>query len=149
MKGEPVKYHYHTQLEWLSEKKGMLRCEGKPDIMVACPPEWGGHPGIWSPEDLFLASVEVCTLTTFLLFVNKDGINLKSYRSEARGTVELVGGVLRFTSITVQVKIGIVSEDDRSRVEKALKKAKRACLITNSINTDVHIESEIVIDCFS
>jgi len=149
MKGEPVKYNYNTRLEWTSEKKGVLRCEDKPDIMVACPPEWGGHPGIWSPEDLFLASVEICTLTTFLWFVNKEGLNLKSYRSEARGTVELVGGVLQFTSITVKVKIGISSEDDRSRVEKALKKAERACLITNSIHTDVNIKSETSIDCSS
>jgi len=34
----------------MSENKGVLRCEGKLDIMVACPPEFGGHPGIWSPE---------------------------------------------------------------------------------------------------
>jgi len=143
MRGEPVKYKYDTRLEWTSEKKGVLRCEGKPDIMVACPPEFGGHPGIWSPEDLFLASVEVCTLTTFLWFANKEHVNLKSFSSEASGTVELVDGVFQFSSITIKVRIGVSSEDDRARVEKMLKKVERACLITNSIQTDVHIESEI------
>jgi len=144
MKGEPVKYTYETRLRWTDGKKGVLSCEGKPDIMVACPPEFGGHPGIWSPEDIFLASVEVCTLTTFLWFADKEHINLKSYSSKAAGTVEMVGGVFKFSSITVKLRIGVSSKDDRTRVEKMLKKVERACLITNSIQTDVHIESEIV-----
>lgn len=142
MKGQSVKYTYHTQLEWTSEKKGVLKCEGKPDIIVACPPEFGGHPDIWSPEDLFLASVEVCTLTTFLWFADKEHITLKLYNSEARGTVELVNGVFQFSSIIVKLKIGISSEDDRSLVEKIVKKVSRACLISNSIHTSVRVESE-------
>lgn len=146
MKGEPVKYTYNTRLEWTGEKKGILKCKGKPDIVVACPPEFGGHPGIWSPEDLFLASVEVCTMTTLLWFTNKEDLTLKSYKSEAIGNVELVGGVFQFSSITIKVKINVLSEEDGLRVEKILKKVKRACLITNSIETDVHIEPEIVVD---
>ena len=146
MKGEPVKYTYNTQLEWTGEKKGILKYKGKPDIVVACPPEFGGHPGIWSPEDLFLASVEVCTMTTLLWFTNKEDLTLKSYKSEAIGNVELVGGVFQFSSITIKVEINVLSEEDGLRVEKILKKVKRACLITNSIETDVHIEPEIVVD---
>ncbi|MCK4364801.1 MAG: OsmC family protein [Thermoplasmatales archaeon] len=145
MKGEPVKYHYYTQLEWTSEKKGVLRCEGKPDIMVACPPEFGGHPGIWSSEDLFLASVEICTMTTFLWFADKEHLTIKSYTSKANATAELDGGVFRFSSIKIRVNIGVSSENDRKTVEKILKKVERACLITNSIQTDVRIEPEIFV----
>ena len=142
MKGEPVKHNYQTSLRWTDEKKGILSCDGKPDIDVACPPEFGGHPGIWSPEDIFLASVEICTMTTFLWYVNKENLSIKSYDSEANGTVEMSGGVFQFSSITIKVRIGISSEDDRSRVEKMMKKVERACLITNSIRTDVNIESD-------
>ncbi len=143
MKGEPVKYEYNTNLEWKSEKKGILRCEGKPDIKVACPPEFGGHPGIWSPEDLFVGSVEVCMLTTFLWFVNKENVAIKFYKSKTSGIVELVGGVFRFRSITVTMKIGISHEYDRRIIENILKKVKRACLISNSVQADVNIESDI------
>jgi len=45
MKGKPVRYSYHTSLEWIGEKKEDLAM-GKPTIMVACPPEFGRHPGI-------------------------------------------------------------------------------------------------------
>jgi len=145
MKGEPVKHNYQTSLRWTDEKKGILSCDGKPDINVACPPEFGGHPGIWSPEDIFLASVEICIMTTFLWYVNKENLSLKSYDSKASGTVEMSGGVFQFSSITIKVRIGISSDDDRSRVERMMKKVERACLITNSIRTDVNIESDISI----
>jgi len=145
MKGEPVKHNYQTSLRWTDEKKGILSCDGKPDINVACPPEFGGHPGIWSPEDIFLASVEICIMTTFLWYVNKENLSLKSYDSKASGTVEMSGGVFQFSSITIKVRIGISSKDNRSRVEKMMKKVERACLITNSIRTDVNIESDISI----
>jgi len=145
MKGDPVKHNYQTSLRWTDEKKGILSCDGKPDINVACPPEFGGHPGIWSPEDIFLASVEICIMTTFLWYVNKENLSLKSYDSKANGTVEMSGGVFQFSSITIKVRIGISSKDDRSRVEKMMKKVERACLITNSIRTDVNIESDISI----
>lgn len=145
MKDEPEKFEYTTNLEWTSEKRGILRAKGKPDIEVACPPEFGGHPGIWSPEDLFVGSVEVCMLTTFLWFVNKENVALKSYRSKTSGTVELVGGVFRFSSITVTMNIGISYENDRNIIEKILKKVKRACLISNSIQADVNIESVITV----
>lgn len=123
-----------------------MRCEGKPDVMVACPPEFGGHPNIWSPEDIFLASVKICTMTTLSWFTNKENITLKSYGSMASGTAELIGGVFQFSSITVKIQVCASSEDDRIRVEKLLKKVERACLITDSITTDVHIEPEIVIE---
>ena len=54
MKGEPIKYVYNTSLKWVGEKKGLLSAEGKPDILTACPPEFQGHPNIWSPEDLYI-----------------------------------------------------------------------------------------------
>ena len=145
MKGEPVQYKYNTNLLWSSEKKGIIKANGKPEIEVACPPEFGGHPNIWSPEDFFLGSVEICTMTTFLWFTNKEQLNLKFYKSKATGTVELVDRVFQFSSIKIKVKVGVFSDEDRIRVEKILKKVERACLITNSIKTKIYIEPEIIV----
>ena len=69
MKLEPVKHYYKTHIEWTLEKKGILKSEEKPDIDVACPPEFGGHPNIWSPEDLFVGATEVCLMTTFIWYM--------------------------------------------------------------------------------
>jgi len=143
MKGEPVKYEYHTSVQWTEKKKGVLHAEGKPDITIACPPEFGGHPGIWSPEDLFLASVEVCILTTFLWFVQKYQLPLISYASTAHGTVQLVGGTFQFTTITIHIQLGVSFKEKFGDIDTLIKKVKRACLISNSITTDVHIDVEI------
>jgi len=145
MKGKPMKYLYKTRLSWTGKKKGRLSSKGKPDIEVACPPEFGGHPDIWSPEDLFLSSVEVCTMTTFLWFVNKENIKPKSYHSKATGTAELIDGAFQFSTIIIKIKIDLNSEEDRVNVEKIIKKVTRACLISRSINTDVKIEADISI----
>ncbi len=145
MKGEPVRYEYKTNLSWSSEKKGILHSKDKPDIGVACPPEFGGHPNIWSPEDLFLGSVEICTMTTALWFANKEHLDLVSYQSNATGIVEMVHGVFQFSSITVKVKLEICSEGERSKAEKIMKKTEKACLITNSIQTSVTIDATIVV----
>lgn len=145
MKGESVKYKYHTNLEWTQEKKGIIRSKDKPDIEVACPPEFGGHPNIWSPEDLFVGSIEVCMLTTFLWYIKKEDIKIKSYKSKAEGTVEMMGGVFKFSLINVKMKIELSDEKDYKNIEKILKKVKQACLISNSINTEVTIDPEIII----
>lgn len=61
------KHIYKTNLRWESNRRGVLSAPGLPDLAVATPPEFpGGHPGIWSPEHLFVASAEVCVMTTFL-----------------------------------------------------------------------------------
>ena len=145
MKGEPVKYKYSTNLKWTSDKKGVIKSDDKEDIEVACPPEFGGHPGIWSPEDLFVGSVEVCMLTTFLWYIKKEDVEIKSYKSKAEGTAEMAGGVFKFSKIDVKMKIELSDEKDYKKIGKILKKVKRACLISNSIKTEVTIDPEIII----
>jgi organic hydroperoxide reductase OsmC/OhrA len=145
MKGKPVKYTYHTSLTWTEEKKGIMHCKGKPDVPVACPPEFGGHPGIWSPEDLFLGSIEVCTMTTFLWFVYKKKIHLTSYRSTAQGTVELVGHEFQFSSVEVTIDIKVPSEEDKRNVENVIPKIPRICLVSASIKSDIHLNSKVTL----
>ena len=62
---------YKNSLKWQRDKKGELSSSGKADIEIATPPEFKGHPGIWSPEDLFVASVNSCIMTTFLYYAQK------------------------------------------------------------------------------
>jgi organic hydroperoxide reductase OsmC/OhrA len=112
MKGKPMKYLYQTHLRWTGEKKGRLSSKGKPDIEVACPPEFGGHPDIWSPEDLFLSSVEVCTMTTFIIKI-KIGV----YSEEDRVHVEkIIKKVTRTCLISRSIKTDVKIEADISIV---------------------------------
>src|SRR5687768_10816971 len=98
----PKSYTYHTRVEWAGARAGQLHAEGKPSFRVASPPEFKGEAGVWSPEDLFVASVNICTMATFLSFAERAKLALSSYSSTAEGTLELVDGGFRFTRIVVK-----------------------------------------------
>ena len=145
MDWEPVKYRYATALRWTGEHKGDLSCEGKPVIKVACPPEWGGHPGIWSPEDLFIGSVEVCTLTTFLFSLEKLCGSILSYESAAEGVAQMVGYVFLFSEIVVRVKVRVPTKDDADKAARAFAGLGELCLITKSVKCAIKVEPDISI----
>ena len=146
MKGEPIKYVYNTSLKWVGEKKGKLSAEGKPDILTACPPEYQGHPNIWSPEDLYIASVEVCTMTTFLYLAKKFNLEIKSYQSKAKGIAELVDKYFQFSSIKIDIKIGITDKKEKDKINKILEKIPKICLVSNSIKSKVIMNADIFIE---
>ncbi len=137
-------YTYRTRVRWTGQRKGSLSAEGKPDLAVATPPEFKGHPGIWSPEDLFVASVNICTMSTFLAFAERAGFAFHSYESEAEGRLELLEGKFTFTAITLRPKLTLVPGGDPAKAKELLEKAEAACLISNSITARVTLEPTIV-----
>ncbi len=77
IKVKSKKFIYKNSINWLAEKRGLLSSLGKPNIEVATPPEFRGHVGIWNPEDLFVASVNSCIMTTFLYYAERERISLR------------------------------------------------------------------------
>jgi len=57
----------------------------------------------------------------------------------------MVEEAFRFISITIKIKLWILSEDDRDKVEKILTKINDDCLVSKSMKPDVKIESETFI----
>lgn len=135
-------YRYRTSVRWTGEKKGTMTVEGKPPVEVATPPEFKGHEGIWSPEDLFVASVNSCIMTTFLAFAEREGLGFEGFESEAEGLLEFVEGKLRFTRITVRPRVALRSGEEREKAEEILRKAERNCLVSNSVQTAIELEPE-------
>jgi peroxiredoxin-like protein len=136
----PKSHRYTTSVRWTGEKKGMMDVAGKPSVEVATPPEFKGHEGIWSPEDLFVASVNSCIMTTFLAFAGRAGLAFEGYESEAEGLLEFVDGRLIFTKIVVRPRVTLGPGADRKQAEEILHKAEKNCLVSNSIRTEVILE---------
>ncbi len=133
-------YRYTTSVRWTGEKKGTMDIAGKPSVEVATPPEFRGHEGIWSPEDLFVASVNSCIMTTFLAFAERAALVPQAFESEAEGLLEFVDGRLLFTKIVVRPRVTLRSGEDRARAEEILGKAERNCLVSSSLRTEVVLE---------
>lgn len=136
-------FTYRTSVQWSGERKGVARAEGKPDLGVATPPEFKGHEGIWSPEDLFVTSVNVCLLTSFLSVAERAGLEFSSYESDAEGKLELVDGAFRFTHITLRPRLFLSNPEERAKAEELLGKAESICLISNSITAEVEVLADI------
>ncbi len=98
---------------------------------------------MWSPEDLFVASVNICTMTTFLAFAAKKNITLSQYSSHGEGKLEFTDGAYQFTEIYLTPKIVVESEEDIGLVEKTMHDAHEKCLITQSIKADIYLEPQI------
>ncbi len=136
-------YTYHTAVKWVERKIGRISAAGKPDIQVATPPEFKGHEGIWSPEDLFVASANICLMTTFLAFAERAGLAFTSYESDAEGLLELVEGKFQFTKIVLKPQVTLKQGEDAAKAKEILEKAEASCPISNSMKTGVTLEPTV------
>lgn len=136
-------YTYRTTVKWTEKKMGVMASPGKPEVQVATPPEFKGHEGIWSPEDLFVASINSCVMSTFLAFAERAGLDFTAYESEAEGRVELVDGKLQVTTVVVKPRVTLAPGTDSAKAQELLAKAEAHCLISNSVKTNVMLEATI------
>jgi len=134
---------YHTNLSWVGKKRGIVHSDGKPGFGVSSPPEFKGEAGIWTPEDMFVAAIESCLMATFLAFAERAQIPVTSYRSTAEGVLEFVEDGYQFTKVIVRPLIVVRDEEALERTEKVLQDAKRSCLISNSVRTEIGVEPRI------
>jgi len=79
---------YQTEIVWRHERECRVSARDNPELTVATPPEFGGPEGVWSPEELFVASVGSCLLSTFLYFAYRFGLAFGSYSSTSTGRME-------------------------------------------------------------
>lgn len=136
-------FTYSTGAVWTSGRSGIVRAEGKPDLWVSSPPEFKGEEGRWTPEDFFVAAIDLCTMTTFVSFAQHSRIPIVEYRSRAEGTLEHVDDGYRFTSVVLRPVITVASEDAVEAVRKAIDDAHSACLIGRSVLPAVTVEPRI------
>lgn len=137
-----MSFEYQNELKWSGEHRGILSTwKDKPDILVATPPEFGGHTGLISPEDLFVGSMNVCFMTTFLAFAKKMNITPLSYESVATGYLEKIDGKNVFTRIVVKP---VIKTDADSDVLLALiERVKEYSIVLNSMKTVVEVDAKI------
>ncbi|MFX1262894.1 MAG: OsmC family protein, partial [Promethearchaeota archaeon] len=79
-------HEYNVKVSWIHGRTGKFIIEGKPEITIASPPEFGGPEGIVSPEDLFVGAATSCLMTTFVTFTGKMRFDFKSFTCEGKGT---------------------------------------------------------------
>lgn len=139
---------YNVDLTWVSQRKGEISSPELDQIIeVATPPEFPkGMPGIWSPEHLFTAAISSCFMTTFLAIAENSSLEFISLSCPAEGILDKKDGKFAMTEVLLKPVLTIPNEADREKAEKIMIKAERACLISNSITTEIHLETKVLVE---
>jgi peroxiredoxin-like protein len=137
-------FFYGTEIEWTGERRGRLRSSNLPPLDVSAPPEFQGQDGLWTPEHLYVASVNACFMTTFLAIAGNSKLDVVSFSASAEGKLEKIeGGGFQVTEIVLRPRVVLRAARDLGRARRIVEKAERNCFITSSIKTVVKVEPQI------
>lgn len=139
-------FTYATHVTWSGGRAGVISSGGKQSFRVSSPPEFKGESGNWTPEDLYVASLEVCQMTTFLAMADRYEIPVISYQSQAQGILEFVDGGFKFTKVTITPTIVVTGPFDQEVIRKAVDDAHKHCLVANSVCARIEVEPVIFLE---
>lgn len=134
---------YETSVVWREGKRGETHSGGKHPIEVATPPEFGGPRNYWSPEDLLTSSVASCIMTSALFFIERAGIELGAYISNAACSMEKGSGGLEITGIKVDVSVTLKDRGQEPELREAMDWAERTCPVSNALKCPVELDLQV------
>lgn len=137
-------YSYKAAAHWTNHKRGIVEGEAIPrTINFAAPPEFGGEPGLWTPEHLLLAAVSTCFVATLRAVAEASKLEFEGVEVPIEGKIEKLEGGFKFTRITLRPVITIHHEKDRERIGRVLEKAEQVCLVSRSLDCDIALDPTI------
>jgi len=140
-------HFYKTNVKWSEGRVGILTENGMPDLTVATPPEFPkGVPNTWSPEHFYVASANICLMTTFLAVAENSNLEFVSYSCEGVGKLEKVDGKFMVSEIILVPTVIIKDESMRDKTERLLQKSEANCLISRSMKTKIILKTNIIVN---
>ena len=138
-------HYYDVSVEWSEGRKGTMKSEVLDNsIEVATPPQFvNGIEGIWSPEHLFVASINSCLMTTFLAIAENSKLVYSGFTSKAVGKLEMVDGKYIMSEVTLMPTVVVPNEQDKEKAIRILQKSEAACLISNSVKSKIILEPTV------
>ena len=138
-------HHYLVSANAEAEGNIALKSENMPQLISAPPAEFGGPGDQWSPEHLLVASVADCFILSFRAIARASKLEWESLEASAEGVLERVERVTKFTSMTVRATLTVPANTDVEKARRLMQKAEDTCLVTNSMNTENHLEADIIV----
>jgi len=143
---------YDTTVSWKGDHWGYIVMGNGPEMDFSAPPDAQGHAGVFTPEDAFVASVNTCIMMMFIWAAKRFKLDLLAYECRAEGTklIELDRTEI-FSEVCLwpHIRVGANGEDPavvESRIQRALRAARKYSLVANSVKSEVIIEPIIEIE---
>jgi organic hydroperoxide reductase OsmC/OhrA len=133
-------HRYGVRTEWHDGKRVTLSAPGKPVLDVALPADFkNGVPGVWSPEELLIASLATCFELTMIAVAQNRNVPLHDVRVDATGHVERKGYLYKL----ILLELDVHAETDigrRGEIEHIAQVAHEGCLVGNALDVPVRLE---------
>jgi organic hydroperoxide reductase OsmC/OhrA len=139
-------FQYTVSLERSRGREGRVVAGDRPAIQTAPPGDFpAGDDARWSPEHLFLGSLETCTMLSFLAHAEHNGVPVRGYSSQIEGTVmrRAEDGRYAFVLIRHRPRV-VVPPGQRDAARAIVGKAERDCFISASTNAEIQVDWDIV-----
>ena len=143
---------YHTTVRWKGEHWGHLVMGNGPEYDFSAPPDAHGFSGVFTPEDAFVAAANTCVMMMFIWATERFKLKLLSYECRTEGTklIELDRTEI-FSRLLFRPKISVAANNEspqavKAKVLRALKTAQKYSLVVNSVNSEIVVEPEVVIE---
>lgn len=140
---KPLPHRYEVHLTGRQAGYAEVTTGGVPVLRTAPPVEYDGPGDAWTPEHLLLVAVQSCFLFTLRAVARASKMEFSTLELEAIGTVDRRDGVTRFSEIVLRPRITVAPTIARERVLHVLQKTEKACLVSASLSTPIHVEPTI------
>ena len=136
-------HHYQVQASSDPDENVIIRAEDLPQLVSAPPAEFGGPGDQWSPEHLLVASVADCFVLTFKAIASASRLEWSALEVSAEGTLDKVERSMKFTRMILRPVLTLPAGGDADKAQRLLQRAEAGCLITNSLDVEVHLEAQV------
>jgi organic hydroperoxide reductase OsmC/OhrA len=139
-------FRYDAELEWSGGRTGVSSAGSRPPLPAAPPADFpGGDDAAWSPEHLYLAALQSCTLLSFLAHCAHNGVEVVGYRAHTAGELSRREDDHRyaFTSVRMTV-LCTVAGGHAAAARDLTAKAERDCFVSASTTAAVEVDWRIV-----
>lgn len=121
-----------------------VQFEGGQSINGSAAPDFYGRAEYTNPEEMLAASLASCHMLTFLAVAAKMRLPVADYTDSAVATLEKnAEGRMAVTKVVLRPKVTFQNSNDApnaSKLEGMHRKAHTACMIANSVKTEVIVE---------
>jgi organic hydroperoxide reductase OsmC/OhrA len=137
-------YDFPLSIRWSTGRRTVASAHGKHDLEVATPPEFkGGVEGVWSPEDLLVASVGSCFAVTLLAVAERRQVPVRGLGIGASGHVtQRKDGRFGFTEVDIHATFETEPGFEEEAAEAA-HAAENGCLVAGSLDFPVRLDLDV------
>jgi len=142
LNGDP--FLYEIELNYMNDGRGILTSrETYGPVYAAAAKEFGGQALQWTPEHLLVSALSTCYMTTLLLFVKKEKLELVDFECRATGAIKLKEGKYVFDRIDLFPKMKFGAQDKLETILATVENARKYCIVSNSIKAPVFYHPDI------